>query len=89
MNDFYFTYATVKAMMLVLMLSLPPLAVAAVVGLLFGLFQAATQIQEQTLSFAFKLIAVIAVIVLVSRWGGSQLLFYTRDLVDNLNKYIQ
>jgi type III secretion HrpO family protein len=89
MNDAYFTFTTVKAMMLVLILSLPPLAVAAVVGLLFGLFQAATQIQEQTLSFAFKLVAVIAVIILISRWGGSQLLFYARDLMDNMNMYIQ
>lgn len=89
MNDVYFTFTTTKAMVLVLMLSLPPLVIAAVVGLLFGLFQAATQIQEQTLSFAFKLIAVIAVIILISRWGGSQLFFYARDLIDNMNMYIQ
>jgi type III secretion HrpO family protein len=89
MNDVYFTFATNKAMVLILILSLPPLAVAAAVGLLFGLFQAATQIQEQTLSFAFKLVAVIAVIILVSRWAGGQLFFYARDLIDNLNVYIQ
>lgn len=89
MNDVYFTFATNKAMVLTLMLSLPPLAIAAAVGLLFGLFQAATQVQEQTLSFAFKLIAVIAVIILISRWGGSQLFFYARDLIDNMNRYIQ
>jgi type III secretion protein S len=89
MNDFFFTFATTKAMLLVLMLSLPPLLIAAVVGLLFGVFQATTQIQEQTLSFAFKLIAVVATIILVSRWGGSQLFFYARDLVDNMNAYIQ
>ena len=89
MNDYFFTFATTKAMLLVLILSLPPLLIAAVVGLLFGLFQAATQIQEQTLSFAFKLIAVIAVIILVSRWGGSQLFFYAQDLIDSMNNYIQ
>lgn len=89
MDDFYFTYTTTKAMLLVLILSLPPLATAAMVGLLFGLFQAATQIQEQTLSFAFKLITVIAVIILVSRWGGSQLFFYAGNLIDNMNTYIQ
>ncbi len=89
MNTFFFAHATIKAMVLVLILSLPPLAIAAVVGLLFGLFQAATQIQEQTLSFAVKLMAVIAVIILISRWAGSQLFFYARDLMDNLNTFIQ
>jgi type III secretion protein S len=89
MDNYYFTFATTKAMLLVLILSLPPLLIAALVGLVFGVFQATTQIQEQTLSFAFKLIAVIATIVLVSRWGGSQLFFYARDLVDSMNMYIQ
>jgi type III secretion HrpO family protein len=89
MNDYYFTYSTVKAMLLVLILSLPPLGVAAVVGLVIGLFQATTQIQEQTMSFVFKLIAVIGIIILVSRWGGSQLFYYARDLIDNMNMHIQ
>jgi len=89
MNEFFFTYTTIKAMLLVLILSLPPMIVAAVVGLVFGLFQAATQIQEQTLSFAFKLIAVIATITLLSRWAGSQLFLFARNLIDNMNIFIQ
>ena len=50
------------AMYLTLWLSLPPIVVASVVGVLFSLFQALTQIQEQTLTFVPKLI-VVAVIV--------------------------
>ncbi|MFY1927725.1 type III secretion system export apparatus subunit SctS, partial [Achromobacter dolens] len=57
-----------QALYLVLWLSLPPIAVAAIVGALFSLFQALTQIQEQTLSFAIKLIAVFATILLTARW---------------------
>ena len=48
----------IQAMLLVLWLSLPPIVVASVVGILFSLIQALTQIQEQTLSFGVKLIAV-------------------------------
>ena len=49
----------IQAMLLVLWLSLPPIVVASVVGILFSLIQALTQIQEQTLSFGVKLIAVV------------------------------
>ena len=51
------------ALYLSLWLSLPPIVVASVVGVLFSLFQALTQIQEQTLSFGIKLIAVMATLV--------------------------
>ncbi len=66
-----------KALYLVLALSLPPILVAAVVGTLFSLFQALTQIQEQTLSFAIKLIAVMATLALTVRWIGGELFNFT------------
>ncbi len=47
-------------MMLVMLLSLPPILVASVVGIGISLLQALTQVQEQTVSFAIKLIAVAA-----------------------------
>ena len=67
----------VKSMYLVLWLSLPPIIVASVVGTLFSLFQALTQIQEQTLSFAVKLIAVMATLALTARWVGGEMYNYT------------
>lgn len=70
------TYLT-KALYLVLWLSLPPIIVASVVGTLFSLFQALTQIQEQTLSFGIKLIAVMATLALTARWVGVELYNYT------------
>lgn len=66
-----------RAMYLTLWLSLPPILVASVVGTLFALFQALTQIQEQTLSFAVKLIAVMITLVLTARWLGGELYNYT------------
>ncbi len=68
-----------RALLLVLVLSLPPILVAAVVGVLVGLVQALTQIQEQTISFAFKLTAIILVIFMIMGWIGSELLGYAAD----------
>lgn len=71
-----------KALYLTLWLSLPPIIVASVVGTLFSLFQALTQIQEQTLSFAIKLIAVMATLALTARWIGGELYNYTMVIFD-------
>ena len=68
-----------NALLLVLILSLPPIAVAALVGVLVGLLQALTQIQEQTISFAFKLVAIILVIFVIMGWLGSELIGYAAD----------
>jgi len=65
----YFT----QALYLVLWLSMPPIAVGAIVGVLFSLFQALTQIQEQTLSFGIKLIAVSVTLLLSARWIGGEM----------------
>ena len=78
-----------KALYLVLMLSLPPIVVAAVVGTLFSLFQALTQIQEQTLSFAIKLIAVMATLSLTVRWMGGELFNFTLVIFDLFPHAIQ
>ena len=71
-----------KAMVLVLMLSLPALVVATAVGLLVSLFQALTQIQEQTLSFGLKLVAVVLTLVLTASWVGAELLQWSLLLFD-------
>lgn len=60
-------------LLLVLHLSLPPIAVAATVGVAFSLVQALTQIQEQTLSFAVKLLAVSFALYLTASSTGSEL----------------
>lgn len=79
----------VQALMLVLWLSLPPILVASVVGTLFSLVQALTQIQEQTLSFAVKLIAVGVTLFLTARWIGGEIFNYTITLFDNFHLLVR
>lgn len=75
-----------QALYLTLWLSLPPIAVAAIVGTLFSLFQALTQIQEQTLSFAIKLIAMFATLLLTARWLSGELYNYAVSVFDLFHK---
>ncbi|MBR4252008.1 MAG: type III secretion system export apparatus subunit SctS [Kiritimatiellae bacterium] len=67
-------------LILVLRLSLIPIAVATVIGLIVSLLQALTQIQEQTLGFAVKLIAISLTLLVCASWMGSTLLLYTQDI---------
>lgn len=73
-----------EALKLALMLAAPLLLTALVVGLIVGLFQAATQINEMTLSFIPKLIALALVIVATGPWMLGLLVDYTRRLIENI-----
>lgn len=64
---------TIQSLILVLVLSLPPIIVASVTGLLVSFIQALTQIQEQTLPFAIKLVSVIITIALTAGWLGGEM----------------
>jgi flagellar biosynthesis protein FliQ len=57
-----------QALLMLLMVSAPVLLVVLVVGLLVSIFQAATQINEATLSFVPKIVAAVAVLVLAGPW---------------------
>ena len=74
------TYYTSQALLLVLLLSLPVILAATVVGLIIGLLQALTQIQEQSIPYGFKLVAVIVTMLLTAPWLGGELLSYTLTL---------
>ena len=67
-------------LLIVLRLSLIPILVATVIGVLVSLLQALTQIQEQTLGFAVKLIAISITIMLCASWMGGELLLYTQSI---------
>lgn len=75
--------ALTECMMLVMILSMPPIVVASVVGIIVSLLQALTQIQEQTLSFAIKLIAVAITIAAMAGILGSELLNFTLHLFND------
>ena len=67
-------------LVIVLQLSLIPILVATVIGILVSLLQALTQIQEQTLGFAVKLIAISLTLLVCASWMGSTLMLYTQDI---------
>lgn len=77
MDETRLIHFTSQAMELVLYLSLPAILAATLVGLIVGLFQALTSIQEQTLPHGFKLIAIIFALAATVRWMGPELYTYT------------
>jgi flagellar biosynthetic protein FliQ len=73
-----------EALRLALMLGAPLLLTALVVGLVVGLFQAATQINEMTLSFIPKVVAMAAVLVTAGPWMLGMLVDFTRRLIESI-----
>lgn len=71
-----------RALYLILVLSAIPIIVATVVGVLVGLIQTITQIQEQTLPFGIKLLCVIICLFLISGWYGEVLLGFARQAIN-------
>jgi type III secretion protein S len=78
---------TYQALFLILLLSGPPILISMVLGLLVAIFQAATQIQEQTLSFTVKLFAVVLSIMFMGGWLGSQILQFARLIFEGFPKW--
>jgi len=70
-----------EGLLLVLLVSAPPLLASLAVGLIVGVMQAATQIQDQTLVFVPKLVAVVLVLVALGPLLGAQLLRFTQALL--------
>ncbi len=73
-----------KAMQTAVLLAAPMLLMALLTGLLISLFQAATQINEMTLSFIPKILAVFAVLVFAGPWLLELIITYTRELFTSL-----
>jgi len=67
-----------------LVLAAPLLLVALVVGLLVSLFQAATQINESTLSFIPKLLAIVVTLVIAGPWMLTTMLDYLRHTLSSI-----
>ena len=73
-----------QALQVTLLLAAPPLLAALLTGLLVSVFQAATQINEMTLSFIPKLLAIFVVLVLFGPWMLSIVLDYIRELITGI-----
>ncbi|MGD2169654.1 MAG: type III secretion system export apparatus subunit SctS [Chlamydiota bacterium] len=81
LNEIY--QLTYQALLLILILSGPPILVSMVFGLLVAIFQAATQIQEQTLSFTVRLFAVVITLILLGGWLGAQVINFAGTIFNN------
>ena len=69
--------------------ALPVLLVAMAVGLMIGIIQTATSIQEQTLIFIPKILAVFLFLMLAGPWMGTRVLELAREVLGNLERFIQ
>lgn len=72
----------------ILIVSGPLLLLALVVGLIISIFQATTQIQEQTLAFVPKIVAVLVGIVFFGPWMLSKMISFTYEIFSNLYRYV-
>ena len=86
MNIDIITHLTSQLLWLILMLSLPAVVVASLVGLIISLIQALTQLQDQTLQFLAKLLAVSITLVATYHWMGYTLLNYANLSFDQISK---
>jgi len=78
-----------NAVEITLLLSLPMLGLGMIVGLLVSIFQAVTQIQEMTLTFVPKILAVLAGLLMFGPWMLNKLMAYTTDVFTSFPQYIR
>jgi flagellar biosynthetic protein FliQ len=78
-----------RSLMTVIYVSAPMLGLSLIVGLAVSIFQATTQIQEQTLSFIPKILAVLAGVAIFGSWMLKVLMEFTQGIYMNINQYIR
>ena len=88
MSDADVTQIAAETMMLAAKIAAPILLTALLVGFLISLFQAATQIQEQTLSFVPKMVAVAIALLVTGNWVLAELVSFTNHLFESLPRLL-
>lgn len=78
-----------EAIKMMLLISAPALIVGLVVGVAISLFQAVTQIQEMTLVFVPKIVAVMVVLIAAMPWILNLMVSYTHNLIVNIPSYVR
>jgi len=78
-----------EAVIMTLTLALPMLGLGLVVGLVVSIFQAVTSIQEMTLTFIPKIIAILAGLIIFAPWLLDKLVTYTQGIILNIPEYIR
>lgn len=89
MNPDLVTQIARDAIEITLLLSLPVLGVGLIVGLVISLFQAVTQIQEMTLTFVPKIVAVLLSLLFLLPWMMGKMVVYTEQLFAHLPGYVR
>jgi flagellar biosynthetic protein FliQ len=82
-----FIVVSKQALYLALILTGPPVLVAMLVGLVISLIQATTQVQEQTLTFVPKLVAITVTIAVTGPWIMGQLIQFSANLFEHLSDF--
>jgi flagellar biosynthetic protein FliQ len=78
-----------QALWIIILVSAPLLAVALIVGVVIGIFQAATSINEMTLSFIPKILALALALTLFGNWQISTLIDYMRSIFERIPTLFQ
>lgn len=86
-QEFVITIAQ-KAIYTLFVVSGPLLVIALVVGLIVSIFQATTQIQEQTLAFIPKIVAVLVALIFFGPWMLTKLVEFTFAIFSNLTNFV-
>lgn len=76
-----------QGLLLILILSAPPILVSMFFGIIVAIFQAATQIQEQTLSFTIKLVAVTLTLMFLGSWLGAQIMTFALNIFEHFPQW--
>ncbi len=84
MTEAYVMTLAQKAITMALILAGPVMLVSLLIGSLVSLIQAATQINEPTMSFVPKMIGIILVILVLGSWMLQQIVVFTADLINSL-----
>ena len=77
-----------SALFLIIKVALPVLLVSLIVGLLISIFQTVTSIQEQTLTFVPKIIAIFLTLALIGHWMMTAMVEFTTQLWSSFSLYI-
>ncbi|HAR34635.1 MAG TPA: flagellar biosynthetic protein FliQ [Desulfobacter sp.] len=78
-----------QAIVLTILVSLPMLGLGLIAGLIISVFQAVTQIQEMTLTFVPKILAVFIGLLFAAPWMMEKLMSFTTNIITNIPMYIR
>jgi len=84
----YVIQLTNEGVLLTIMMSLPAIVVSLAIGLLVAIFSATTQIQEQTLSFVPKMIAVFVILAATAPWMGATMIRFTARCMNDIIRVV-